>query len=92
MTTIRPREKTCLHCGALTTKLVLCARCYRTSAAGKNEDFVRRVYQSYKPQQDGGPCKQCIHWEHRCLLGFPEGGTLAAVDLCSARQLDSLLE
>jgi hypothetical protein len=26
------------------------------------------------------------------LLGFPEGGTLAAAVLCSAREVDSLLE
>ena len=53
---------------------------------------MERVRQSYKPQEDGGPCKQCVHWGRRCLLGLPEGGTLAAAELCSARELDSLLE
>ena len=51
-----------------------------------------RLRQSYKPQVDGGPCKHCVHWEKRCLLGLPEGGTLAAAEWCSARELDSLLE
>jgi len=53
---------------------------------------MERLRQSYKPQADGGPCKHCVHWEKRCLLGLPEGGTLAAAVLCSAREVDSLLE
>jgi hypothetical protein len=53
---------------------------------------MERLRQSYKPQSDGGPCKQCVHWGRRCLLGLPEGGTLAAAVLCSAREVDSLLE
>jgi len=53
---------------------------------------MQRVRQNYKPQEDGGPCRQCIHWNRRCLLGFPEGGTLAAAVLCSAREVDSVLE
>ena len=53
---------------------------------------MERLRKGYKPQPDGGPCKNCIHWKARCLLGFPEGGTLAAAVLCSAREVDSLLE
>jgi hypothetical protein len=53
---------------------------------------MERLRQSYKPQADGGPCMRCVHWEKRCLLGLPEGGTLAAAVLCSAREVDSLLE
>jgi hypothetical protein len=53
---------------------------------------MERVRRGYKPQADGGPCKSCIHWKVRCLLGFPEGGTLAAAVLCSAREVEDMLE
>jgi len=89
-TTISGRK--CQSCGALTTSPVLCGKCYRTSPAGRSEAWFTRVRKNYKPQEDGGACKHCIHWKRRCLLGFPEGGTLAAAELCSAREVDSLLE
>jgi len=53
---------------------------------------MERLRMSYKPQSDGGPCQHCIHWKRKCLMGFPEGGTLAAAVLCSLREVDSLLE
>jgi hypothetical protein len=67
-------------------------KCYRTSPAGREEERMERVRRGYKPQADGGPCKSCIHWKVRCLLGFPEGGTLAAAVLCSAREVEDMLE
>jgi hypothetical protein len=85
-------SRACQGCGAQTTNPVLCMKCYRTSPAGREELRLERLRQGYKPQPDGGPCKNCIHWKARCLLGFPEGGTLAAAVLCSAREVDSLLE
>jgi hypothetical protein len=85
-------SRACQGCGTQTTNPVLCMKCYRSSAAGREEDRFQRLRRSYKPQEDGGPCKNCIHWRRRCLLGFPEGGTLAAAVLCSAREVDSLLE
>jgi hypothetical protein len=33
-----------------------------------------------------------VHWDKRCLLGLPEGGTLAAAVLCSAREVEDMLE
>lgn len=85
-------SRACQGCGAQTTNPVLCMKCYRTSPAGRQEEKMERLRMSYKPQADGGPCKNCIHWKRRCLLGFPEGGTLAAAVLCSVREVDSLLE
>lgn len=69
-----------------------CYRCYRTTAAGKAEYRYAQTIKRYKPQSDGGPCRNCIHWAGYCTLGLPEGGTLMALELCSARQLDNLLE
>lgn len=85
-------SRPCQQCGKQTTNAVLCMRCYRSSSAGLEEIRMERVRQSYKPQEDGGPCKQCVHWGRRCSLGLPEGGTLAAAVLCSAREVDILLE
>ena len=85
-------SRPCQACGKQTTNPVMCMKCYRTSPAGREEEKLERLRQSYKPQADGGPCKNCIHWGRRCLLGLPEGGTLAAAVLCSAREVDSLLE
>jgi hypothetical protein len=83
-------SRPCQKCGKHTTNPVMCMRCYRSSEAGLLEIRMERL--SYKPQADGGPCMRCVHWEKRCLLGLPEGGTLAAAVLCSAREVDSLLE
>lgn len=85
-------SRPCQQCGKSTTNPVLCMKCYRSSPAGLEEIRMERARQSYKPQEDGGPCRHCVHWEKRCLLGLPEGGTLAAAVLCSAREVDSLLE
>lgn len=85
-------SRPCQQCGKHTTNPVMCMRCYRSSEAGLLEIRMERLRQSYKPQADGGPCMWCVHWEKRCLLGLPEGGTLAAAVLCSAREVDSLLE
>lgn len=92
MMAVSINSRPCLQCGKHTTNSVLCMRCYRSSPAGREEDRLERLRQSYKPQEDGGPCRSCIHWGRRCLLGLPEGGTLAAAVLCSAREVDSLLE
>jgi hypothetical protein len=85
-------QRRCVECGAPTTSAVYCYRCYRASEAGLAENRYAHTIRKYKPQLDGGPCKHCIHWAGYCTLGLPEGGTLAALQLCSARQLDSLLE
>jgi hypothetical protein len=65
-----------------------CARCYRNTPEGAqeaNQDTRRRYWehQEAKRQAAGKPlpafhCQRCVQWEHRCLLGFPEGvGTFA---------------
>ena len=85
-------SRRCQQCGKHTTNPVMCMKCYRSSEAGLLEIRMERLRQSYKPQADGGPCMRCVHWEKRCLLGLPEGGTLAAAVLCSLREVESLLE
>jgi hypothetical protein len=85
-------SRLCQSCGVPTTNPLLCMKCYRTSPAGRQEEKLERMRRNYKPQEDGGPCRNCIHWKRRCLIGFPEGGTLAAAVLCSAREVDSVLE
>jgi len=92
MMAVSINSRPCQQCGKHTTNAVLCMRCYRSSAAGLEEIRGERLRQSYKPQSDGGPCRNCVHWKARCFLGFSEGGTLAAAVLCSAREVDSLLE
>lgn len=52
---------------------------------------MQRLLDKYKPLPDGGECRRCVHWYHRCTLGIPEAGTPLA-ELCSAKELDSVLE
>jgi hypothetical protein len=87
-------SRPCQKCGKHTTNPVMCMKCYRSSAAGLLEIRMERIAAELQaPGADGGPCMRCcVHWDKRCLLGLPEGGTLAAAELCSARELDSLLE
>lgn len=85
-------KRFCVTCGSGIRSALYCYKCYGVSEAGLAERRLAQTILSYKPQADGGPCRNCVHWDRRCSLGLPEGGTLAAVDLCSARQLDSLLE
>jgi hypothetical protein len=75
-------SRLCIKCGFT---------CYRSSDAGKEELRVQRLMEKYKPLEDGGECRRCVHWYHRCTLGFPEGGT-ALAELCAARELGNVLE
>jgi hypothetical protein len=84
-------SRTCITCGKPTTCAVYCFRCYRSSPAGKNELRLENMVKRYQRVEDGGQCKQCVHWYHRCTLGIPEAGTVFA-ELCSAREVDSVLE
>jgi len=84
-------SRPCQSCGKSTTNAVLCGRCYRSSPAGKAELRLERLRQQLRPVEGGGLCSECIHWQHRCTLGIPEGGTLLA-HLCAVREVDSLLE
>jgi hypothetical protein len=52
---------------------------------------LQHLLSKYKPLPDGGECRRCVHWYHRCTLGIPEGGTTLA-ELCAAKELDSVLE
>ena len=84
-------SRPCAKCGRATTNAIHCFTCYRSSDAGKEELRVQRLMEKYKPLDNGGACRRCVHWYHRCTLGFPEGGTSLA-DLCAARELGNLLE
>ena len=84
-------SRLCAKCGRATTNAVECFTCYRASDAGKEERRLQTMLEKYKPLKDGGVCRRCVHWYHRCTLGFPEGGTVLA-ELCAARELGNLLE
>lgn len=83
--------RACQQCGRGTSSAVYCFRCYRASEAGKAEMRMRTLSRRYPLLEDGGLCRQCVHWYGRCTLGIPEGGT-ALAELCSAREVDSVLE
>jgi hypothetical protein len=89
--TLPINSRLCLNCGKPTTCAVYCYKCYFSSEAGKTEAKLERMLKRYKRVEDGGACRQCVHWYHRCTLGIPEAGTVVA-ELCSAREVDSVLE
>jgi hypothetical protein len=88
---MRINERQCQCCGRPTRNPVLCSSCFRITPAGKAEQREQYQRRRYMPVDGGGPCRACVHWDCRCTLGFPEGGTKMA-DICAARELLSVLE
>ena len=84
-------SRLCATCSKPITGALYCFKCYRSSDAGKAELRLENMLKGYKRCEDGGLCRQCVHWYHRCTLGIPEAGTVMA-ELCSAREVDSVLE
>jgi hypothetical protein len=88
---MRINERLCQECGKPTRNPVMCSKCFRDSPAGKVLEHQKYMMRKYTPVEGGGSCRACVHWEYRCTLGFPEGGTMMA-DLCPAREAISVLE
>ena len=84
-------SRRCIQCGSITTNAVYCFKCYRSSDAGKEELRLQHLLKKHQPLPDGGECRTCVHWYHRCTLGIPEGGTELAA-LCAAKELEGVLE
>jgi hypothetical protein len=83
MTTLplKINERLCYNCGKNTRNPIYCCKCY-------NKTVMMRKY----ARLDGGAsCRNCVHWENRCLLGIPEAGSVYAED-CPARESISVLE
>lgn len=88
-TTLNRRQ--CIECGRPIASALYCFRCYKKTPAGKEERERQQMLRKYPPLEDGGVCRNCIQWQYRCLLGIPEAGTVLA-ELCSAREVDTVLE
>ena len=84
-------SRRCIQCGNITTNAVYCFKCYRSSDAGKEELRLQHLLKKHRQLPDGGECRTCVHWYHRCTLGIPEGGTELAA-LCAAKELEGVLE
>ena len=55
-------------------------------------ELKREVMMRKYARLDGGAsCRNCVHWENKCLLGIPEAGSVYAED-CPARESISVLE
>ena len=84
-------ERVCIACGGNTRNPLYCAKCYDRTPAGRADKCRATMLSRYRRVADGGPCRHCVHWEHRCLLGVPEAGTLHA-EGCAAREVEGVLE
>jgi len=74
------RDRLCPQCGGVTTGVLLCSDCFSRSPAGRAEVAQRQRMKKYEAIENGGSCAGCLHWSGYCSLGFPEGGSIYAVD------------
>lgn len=91
MKTTTLNSRLCICCGKPITSALYCFRCYKATPAGKEELERKKMLRKYPQLDGGGVCRNCIHWQYRCLLGIPEAGTVLA-ELCSAREVATVLE
>lgn len=70
----------CVQCGKSTRNPVYCNKCFVQTPEGKSERRMEWMRSKYKALECGGPCTPCIHWSGKCGLGFPEGGSVYALD------------
>ena len=84
-------ERICYSCGKNTRNPIYCQKCYNKTPAGRVEMKREVMMRKYARLDGGASCRNCVHWENRCLLGIPEAGSVYAED-CPARECISVLE
>ena len=93
MTTLplKINERLCYSCGKNTRNPIYCCKCYNKTPAGRLELKREVMMRKYARLDGGASCRNCVHWENKCLLGIPEAGSVYAED-CPARESISVLE
>jgi len=84
-------ERICYSCGKNTRNPIYCQKCYNKTPAGRVEMKREVMMRKYARLDGGASCRNCVHWENKCLLGIPEAGSVYAED-CPARESISVLE